>query len=79
MQILQVAVVGSGPAAEFVAFTRISDTILRPMTLAVCTASARTPSYAAGLVLAEIEHGFAQLGYPASIEPVAPGVSRAAP
>jgi DNA-binding transcriptional LysR family regulator len=49
-------------------FTRISDTILRPMTLALCTASARTPSYAAGIVLAEIENGFGQLGYPASIE-----------
>jgi DNA-binding transcriptional LysR family regulator len=54
------------------AFTRISHTILRPMTLALCTASARTPSYAAALVLAEIETGFAQLGYPASMEP-APG------
>ncbi|CAN5609635.1 LysR family transcriptional regulator [soil metagenome] len=50
-------------------FTKISDAILRPMTLALCTASARTPSHAAGLVLAEIEHGFAQLSYPASIEP----------
>ena len=50
------------------AFTRISDAILRPMTLALCTASARTPSHAAGLVLGEIENGFAQLSYPASIE-----------
>jgi DNA-binding transcriptional LysR family regulator len=50
-------------------FTRISDPILRPMTLALCTASARTPSYAANIVLAEIENGFAQLSYPASIEP----------
>ena len=50
-------------------FTKISDAILRPMTLALCTASARTPSHAAGLVLAEIEHSFAQLSYPASIEP----------
>jgi len=49
-------------------FTRISDAILRPMTLALCTASARTPSHAAGLVLAEIENGFGQLSYPASIE-----------
>ncbi|CAN5276931.1 LysR family transcriptional regulator [soil metagenome] len=48
-------------------FTRISDSILRPMTLALCTASARTPSYAAGIVLTEIENGFAQLGYPASM------------
>ncbi|QGP79218.1 LysR family transcriptional regulator [Sphingobium sp. CAP-1] len=49
-------------------FTRISDPILRPMTLALCTAPARTPSYAAGIVLGEIESGFAQLSYPASIE-----------
>jgi DNA-binding transcriptional LysR family regulator len=49
------------------AFTRISDTLLRPMTLALCTASARTPSYAAGIVLGEIENGFAQLGWPASM------------
>ncbi|HAF42185.1 MAG TPA: LysR family transcriptional regulator [Sphingobium sp.] len=51
-------------------FTRISDPILRPMTLALCTAATRTPSYAAGIVLGEIEAGFAQLSYPASIEPV---------
>jgi len=50
-------------------FTRISDPILRPMTLALCTAATRTPSYAAGIVLAEIENGFAQLSYPASITP----------
>lgn len=49
-------------------FTRISDAVLRPMTLALCTASTRTPSYAAGIVLGEIETGFAQLSYPASIE-----------
>ncbi|SEJ27353.1 DNA-binding transcriptional regulator, LysR family [Sphingobium sp. AP50] len=49
-------------------FTRISDPILRPMTLALCTAATRTPSYAAGIVLGEIESGFAQLSYPASIE-----------
>lgn len=49
-------------------FTRISDTILRPMTLALCTATARTSSYAAGIVLGEIESDFAQLSYPASIE-----------
>lgn len=45
------------------AFTRIADAILRPMTLALCTASARTPGHAAGIVLAEIENGFAQLGW----------------
>ena len=49
-------------------FTKISDAILRPMILALCTASARTPSYAAGIVLREIENGFAQLSYPASME-----------
>ncbi len=54
-----------------VSFTKISDPILRPMTLALCTASARTPSHAAGLVLAEIEHDFAQLGYPTSMDPPA--------
>lgn len=44
-------------------FTRISDPLLRPMTLALCTASARTPSYAAAMVLGEIENGFARLSY----------------
>jgi DNA-binding transcriptional LysR family regulator len=47
-------------------FIRISDPILRPMTLALCTASARMPSHAAGIVLAEIENSFHQLGFPAS-------------
>ncbi|MBO9724516.1 MAG: LysR family transcriptional regulator [Novosphingobium sp.] len=45
------------------AFTRISDSLLRPMTLALCTATARTPSYAAAMVLGEFETGFAQLGH----------------
>lgn len=49
-------------------FTRISDPILRPMTLALCTPASRTPCYAANIVLGEIESGFAQLSYPASIE-----------
>ncbi|MBJ7443427.1 MAG: LysR family transcriptional regulator [Sphingobium sp.] len=49
-------------------FTKISDPILRPMTLALCTASARTPSYAAGIALQEIENGFPQLSYPISID-----------
>jgi DNA-binding transcriptional LysR family regulator len=44
-------------------FTKISDAILRPMTLALCTASARTPSHAAGLVLTEFENSFSELGY----------------
>jgi DNA-binding transcriptional LysR family regulator len=56
---------------SLLSFTRISDPILRPMTLALCTSSARTPSYAAGIVLTEIENGFSELGYPASIEPAA--------
>jgi DNA-binding transcriptional LysR family regulator len=47
-------------------FTRISDPVLRPMTLALCTASARTPSHAAGIVLTEIENSFHELGFPAS-------------
>ncbi|MEJ2407945.1 MAG: LysR family transcriptional regulator [Novosphingobium sp.] len=53
--------------AGLLSFTRISDALLRPMTLALCTNSARTPSYAAGLVLSEIENGFAQLSYSASM------------
>ncbi|AOH82720.1 LysR family transcriptional regulator [Sphingomonas panacis] len=52
-------------------FTRISDSILRPMTLALATATARTPSYAASIVLAEIENDFAQLGYPGAIQTAA--------
>ena len=44
-------------------FTRIAEPMLRPMTLALCTATARTPSYAATMVLTEIENGFAELGY----------------
>lgn len=51
-------------------FTRITDAVLRPMTLALCTTASRTPSYAAGIVLAELEYGFAQLGYPQSAEPL---------
>jgi len=47
-------------------FSRLSDPVLRPMTLALCTASARTPSHAAGIVLGELEAGFAELGYPAA-------------
>lgn len=48
------------------AFTRISDSLLRPMTLALCTASTRAPSHAAALVLGEFEDTFARLGYCAS-------------
>lgn len=45
------------------AFTKISDSVLRPMTLALCTSATRTPSHAAGIVLSEIESSFAQLGF----------------
>ena len=44
-------------------FTRITDPVLRPMTLALCTAAQRVPSHAASMVLDEIEAGFAQLAY----------------
>lgn len=54
--------------AGLLSFTRISDTLLRPMTLALCTNSARTPSYAASIVLGEIENGFAQLSYAMSMQ-----------
>ncbi|WP_226634840.1 LysR family transcriptional regulator [Novosphingobium profundi] len=44
-------------------FTRIAEPLLRPMTLALCTASARTPSYAAALVLREIGNGYTRLDH----------------
>ncbi len=52
--------------AGLLAFTRISDPVLRPMTLALCTAAARPPTYAADLVLGEIQGAFGQLGLPAA-------------
>ena len=54
--------------AGLLSFTRISDPVLRPMTLALCTAAARTPSHAAGIVLAEIENTFHELGFPVSLD-----------
>lgn len=45
------------------AFTRISDPMVRPLTLALCVASARQLSAAANLLLAEVEAGFEPLGY----------------
>lgn len=45
------------------AFTRITDSVLRPMTLALCTATARTLSHAASIVLREVENDFVTLGY----------------
>lgn len=50
--------------AGLLSFTRISDSVLRPMTLALCTASARPPSYAADIVLGEIQSAFGQLAWP---------------
>ncbi|MED5544578.1 LysR family transcriptional regulator [Novosphingobium decolorationis] len=44
-------------------FTRIAEPLLRPMTLALCTASTRTPSYAAALVLREIGNGYTRLDH----------------
>jgi DNA-binding transcriptional LysR family regulator len=45
-------------------FIEITDPILRPMTLALCTASSRALSSAANLVLADAESHFAMLGTP---------------
>ncbi|MBU3993452.1 MAG: LysR family transcriptional regulator [Alphaproteobacteria bacterium] len=53
--------------AGLLAFTRISDPVLRPMTLALCTATSRPTSYAADIVLREILAGFAQLGTAGSV------------
>jgi DNA-binding transcriptional LysR family regulator len=50
--------------AGLLSFTRISDPVLRPMTLALCTAAARPPSYAADIVLGEIQTAFADLAWP---------------
>lgn len=50
--------------AGLLSFTRISDPVLRPMTLALCTAAARPPSYAADIVLGEMQTAFGQLAYP---------------
>lgn len=55
--------------AGLLAFTRISDSVLRPMTLALCTAASRPPTYAADLVLGEIQSAFSQLAYPAATFP----------
>lgn len=48
--------------ARLLAFTPIADPVLRPMTLALCTATSRPTSYAADIVLREILNGFGQLG-----------------
>lgn len=51
--------------AGLLSFTRISDPVLRPMTLALCTAAARPPAYAADIVLGEMQVALGQLAYPA--------------
>ena len=43
------------------AFTRINDPVIKPLTLALCVAQARQLSHAANLFLARIEDGFEQL------------------
>jgi DNA-binding transcriptional LysR family regulator len=48
--------------AGLLAFTPIVEPILRPMTLALCTATSRATSYAADIVLREIQAGFGELG-----------------
>jgi DNA-binding transcriptional LysR family regulator len=50
--------VESEVAAGDLAFTPISDPVLKPLTLALCTATARTPSLAADMVLGEIQQAF---------------------
>ena len=48
--------------AGLLAFTPIAEPILRPMALALCTATSRATSYAADIVLREIQTGFGELG-----------------
>lgn len=57
--------------AGLLSFTRITDPVLRPMTLALCTAAARPPTYAADIVLGEIQSAFSQLAYPTKKVPLA--------
>ena len=45
------------------AFVPITDAVLKPMTLALCTATSRATSYAADVVLKEIQNSFAALDY----------------
>lgn len=44
-------------------FTRITDPVIKSMTLALCTASSRPTSYAADIVLREVQNHFAGFGY----------------
>ena len=54
--------VASEVEAGLLAFTPIREPMLKPMTLALCTATSRTTSYAADIVLTEIQNSFAELG-----------------
>lgn len=54
--------VASEVEAGQLAFTPIREPVLKPMTLALCTATSRTTSYAADIVLNEMQNSFAQLG-----------------
>lgn len=55
--------VASEVRAGTLAFVALSDPILRPMAVALCTASSRTLSSAANLVLTELENGFSALDF----------------
>ncbi|MBC2665257.1 LysR family transcriptional regulator [Novosphingobium flavum] len=54
--------------AGLLSFTRITDPVLRPMTLALCTAAARSPSYAADIVLGEMQAALGQLAWPSPVQ-----------
>lgn len=55
--------VASEVRAGTLCFTPLADPILKPLVLAMTTATSRTLSYAADLVLSEIQQGFAALAY----------------
>ena len=54
--------VASEVESGLLAFTPIEEPVLKPMTLALCTATSRTTSYAADIVLSEIQNSFSRLG-----------------
>lgn len=56
--------VASEVAAGDLAFIRITDPVVRPLSLGLCVVPARSLSTAANLVLARIEARFAELGSP---------------
>lgn len=55
--------VASEVRAGTLCFTPLADPILKPLVLALTTATSRTLSYAADLVLNEIQQGFSALAY----------------